>query len=122
VSGSGIVVDRLGRITNSHVRSDGQSSSSELRPVARRLRRQAGPEPRESDRRRKRTVVSVVCLVVIIATAMAPISAAAFCVELAPAPALFADVLLAPVPAEPAPRIDVALDASPLALRAPPSA
>ena len=71
---------------------------------------------------RKRGLVAVVCLVVIVATALAPLGSGAFCSELVLLPELFASVSQRPLPEAPAPRISAVLDSSPLALRAPPPA
>ena len=71
---------------------------------------------------RNRKLIAVVCLVVVVATALAPLGGGAFCTGLVVLPALFANVRAARVPDAPAPRVSSVLDSSPLALRAPPAA
>jgi len=66
--------------------------------------------------------VAIVCLVVLVAIAMAPIASNADCAVLVPLPELFVVVVSRPVPAPELPRVHPVLDSSPLPLRAPPTA
>jgi hypothetical protein len=71
---------------------------------------------------RDRGFVAIVCLVVVIALAMAPIVSSADCAVLVPLPELFAAVISRPIPAPEPPRVGPILESSPLPLRAPPIA
>jgi hypothetical protein len=72
--------------------------------------------------RRRRGLLALVCIVVLLATAMAPIGSGAFCAVLVPLTPLFGAVVVAPLPpAEPA-RLPAFLVVTPLAPRAPPAA
>ena len=66
--------------------------------------------------------MAIVCLVVVIAIAMAPIASNADSAVgiLVPLPSLFAAVISRPLPAPGVPRVRPTLDSSPLPLRAPP--
>jgi len=72
--------------------------------------------------RRARGFVAFVCLVVVVAIAMAPIASKGDSAVglLVPLPGLFAAVVSRPLPAPEVPRIRPTLDSSPLPLRAPP--
>jgi hypothetical protein len=72
--------------------------------------------------KRGRGFVAIVCLVVAVAIAMAPIASKADSAVglLVPLPGLFAAVVSRPLPAPELPRIRPTLDSSPLPLRAPP--
>ena len=71
---------------------------------------------------RDRGFAAIVCLVVIVAVAMAPIASSADFAVLVPLPELFAAVVSLPVPAPERPRVSPLLYSSPLPLRAPPIA
>ena len=66
--------------------------------------------------------MAIVCLVVVVAIAMAPIASSADSAigVLVPLPGLFAAVVSRALPAPEVPRIRPTLDSSPLPLRAPP--
>ena len=66
--------------------------------------------------------MAIVCLVVVVAIAMAPIASNADSAigVLVPLPGLFAAVVSHPLPAPEVPRVRPTLDSSPLPLRAPP--
>ena len=70
--------------------------------------------------RRARGFLAIVCLVVLVAAAMAPIASHADCAVLVELPAVFASVVTLPIPAPEPPRVRTVLDASPRPLRAPP--
>jgi len=70
--------------------------------------------------RRARGFVAIVCLVVLVAVAMAPIASSADCAVLVPLPELFVAVISLPIPAPDAPRVRLIVYSSPLPLRAPP--
>ena len=70
---------------------------------------------------RERGFVAIVCLVVLVAVAMAPIASSADYAVLVPLPELFAAVVSLPVPAPELPRVSPIVESSPLPLRAPPA-
>ena len=70
--------------------------------------------------RRARGFVAIVCLVVLVAIAMAPIASNADCAVLVVLPHLFATVVARPVPGPEPAAVRPALDSSPRPLRAPP--
>lgn len=72
--------------------------------------------------RHNRGWLAAVCLVIVVAIAMAPVESNAFCAVLVPLPALFASVEQAAFPRADAPRPATVHAPSPLASRAPPIA
>jgi len=72
--------------------------------------------------RRKRPFLAMVCFVVVVAIAMAPIASAAFCVELVPVPELFASLVSTPLATSSAPTARPAEHSPFLPRRAPPIA